>query len=199
MRYHVSLTRATLVALGLATLCSCAAYERAGQKQAAHWNKYQNPHGNQSPIASLPANPQTHVIPENATPSIETPVHSNAGLGKPAAGAEILATQRQNLATISTPKRVASQEVVERGVKELQTNRAQNAVQTFQDAISIDGTNGAAYFYLAKAHYQLGSYERALAMLDRASALLGDANEWMSKIDNLKATVERAMSSRTHT
>lgn len=199
MNHYLQLSRTTLVACGVALLCGCAAYERAGQQHAGRWQKYQP--SRSSTTTSLTPTSTT-------TPTMRTPLESEnlgaatqppnlAGLGKPAAGAEILTAQRQNLATISTPKRIASQEVTERGLQELQTNHAQKAVQTFQDALSIDGTNGAAYFYLAKAHYQLGAYERALAMLDRASSLLGEAGEWLSRIDNLKVTIERAMSTRT--
>lgn len=65
----------------------------------------------------------------------------------------------------------------------------ERAASVLRDAINIDSTNGVAYFYLAECDAKLGQTEVALGLLDKAEALLGANTEWMTKIDELRASL----------
>lgn len=156
------------------SLVGCSAYERAAARQRVKGRA-----------------PQTATVRRTA-PTAPTNAQTTTTTPGPSIPLEVKRPERQNLATISSPKRQASHEVVQRGVKELSAGQVARAVQTFQEAATIDGSNGVAYYYLARAHYQLGQPERAMGMLERAESLLGDADDWLLKIEGLRETIRQA-------
>lgn len=162
-----------LSAVVAVSLAGCSAYERAATRQRVKG------HG-----------PRTTVVRRNAPTTSTNPQTTNAPVSN--IPLEVKRPERTNLATISSPKRQASHEVVQRGTKELAAGHVARAVQSFQEAVTIDGSNGVAYYYLAQAHYKLGDHERAIGLLERAESLLGDADDWLLKIEGLRETIRQA-------
>lgn len=77
--------------------------------------------------------------------------------------------------------------LVDRGRALLETEEFDRAAASFRDAINVDVSNGVAYYWLAFAEARLGESQAALGLLDKAEALVGADNEWMGKIDELRA------------
>lgn len=91
-----------------------------------------------------------------------------------------------------TPKREASQRVVQVGKEYLETGALDKAVQTFQEAINVDPENGVAYFFLAFSLFRSGLYEDALGLLDRADILLAPYPKWPEEVLRLRYMIEEA-------
>ncbi|MBI2342721.1 MAG: tetratricopeptide repeat protein [Deltaproteobacteria bacterium] len=102
---------------------------------------------------------------------------------------EVQKLEGTNLATIQSPQRAASMRVVDQGRGELSRGQLDAALQTFQEAVTLDGSNGVAYYYLARAHYQLGHHEQAMGLLERAEALLGKNAGWELTIEALREMI----------
>lgn len=90
---------------------------------------------------------------------------------------------------VITPQRKASQRTVQKGITDLNAENYEQALQTFQDAVNIDPSNGVAYYYLAMANNHLEEKETALGLLDKAEALLQYEPEWIEKIEELRLTI----------
>lgn len=88
-----------------------------------------------------------------------------------------------------TPQRKASNRVVDKGKASLDGKSYDQAAQLFQDAVNIDPTNGAAYYYLAMTDHYLGQNAVAAGLLDKAESLLRNDAYWMEKIDELRSVV----------
>lgn len=101
----------------------------------------------------------------------------------------------QDLATVSTPARLASNEVVAEGLASLKAGQFERALQSFQEATTLDGSNGVAYYYLARTHFTMGHVEQAAGILDRAEALLAQSEEWSLRIAAFRE--ELALAART--
>lgn len=91
-------------------------------------------------------------------------------------------TQPQEIAATQSPKRQASMDVVTNGLEYLQIGDMAAAVQSFQSAATLDGSNGVAYYYLARTHYAMGNTRRAGGILDRAESLLSSSDDWQLRI-----------------
>ena len=88
---------------------------------------------------------------------------------------------------VATPERAASERLVEKGIAMLDEGGFQRAANLFRDAVNIDTTNGVAYYYLAFARSRLDEREVALGLLDKAEALLSYDEDWVKRIDELRA------------
>jgi Tfp pilus assembly protein PilF len=88
-----------------------------------------------------------------------------------------------------TPQRRASDRLVQKGMGELGAKNYEGALQAFQEAVNIDATNGAAYYYLALTNDYLGEKETAMGLLDKAESLLGHDSSWLEKIDDLREKI----------
>jgi len=66
----------------------------------------------------------------------------------------------------------------------------QKAKGIFQEAVTVDSTNGVAYYYLAKTRFQLKQHEEALGILDKAESLLGSADDWLEAIGLLRSQIQ---------
>lgn len=86
----------------------------------------------------------------------------------------------------ATPRRVASQQLVNKGIAALDAGNAPSAMESFQEAINIDASNGIAYYYLARATYEGGQGPAALGFLDQAETLLADDPSWIEEIAALR-------------
>lgn len=93
-----------------------------------------------------------------------------------------LETKKPAALQLAAPQRAASQQVLIQGLGALQRKEYQRALQLFQEAVTIDGANGEAYYYLAKTYFALQQSDRVLGLLERADALIGDDPEWADRI-----------------
>lgn len=89
----------------------------------------------------------------------------------------------------TSPSMRASARLVEDGRRKLADGDFENAEHTFQEAINIDPNNGIAYYYLAKARYELAKYDTALGVLDKAEGLLTGSKEWVEAIGELRKLI----------
>ncbi|MBI2346785.1 MAG: tetratricopeptide repeat protein [Deltaproteobacteria bacterium] len=107
---------------------------------------------------------------------------------------EIIRPVSPQLASLKTPQRLASLEIVERGKAFLARREFDKALQMFQEAVTVDGTNGIAYYYLARVRYELRQWPEAMGLLERAESLLGDSPEWLANVEELRAIIRTAQS-----
>lgn len=102
---------------------------------------------------------------------------------------EVKRPDGNQFATAGTPERSASMEMVAKGKVHLGSNKYDKALGVFQEAVVVDGTNGIAYYYLAKTRFYLSQFEEALGILDKADALLGTSEEWAEAIQMLRTQI----------
>lgn len=126
--------------------------------------------------SGTPTQQEKEEMPQTEAPEKQTPEPTRTNV-KPSTADEL------------TPQRQASMKLVDRGKSLMNANDYDRAAGAFRDAVSVDTTNGVAYFWLAQAEVDLGHPELAIGLLDKAEALLGADAEWMKKIDDLKAVV----------
>ena len=106
---------------------------------------------------------------------------------------EVVRLQQPQLASLRSPQRAASLQIVERGKGHLSRREYDKALQAFQEAATVDGTNGIAYYYLAKARYELRQPVEAMGLLERAESLLGDSAEWLDNVTQLRAMIQETV------
>lgn len=58
-----------------------------------------------------------------------------------------------------------------------------------EEAVSVDPTNGAAYYQLAVVYYNLHDNPKALGFLDQAEALFHTSLEWMETIQKFRQLI----------
>lgn len=102
---------------------------------------------------------------------------------------EVIRPTAPQFAAARTPQRLASAEIVEKGKQLLARREWDKALQLFQEAITVDGTNGIAYYYLARTRFALHQYVEAMGLLDRAESLLADSPDWMATVGELRAQI----------
>lgn len=84
------------------------------------------------------------------------------------------------------PRRAASLRLTEEGRKLLETGEYAKALSRLEKTIAVDSTNPYGYYYLAKAHYDLGRYRESLSFLDVAESLLSREPYWLAEVLALK-------------
>lgn len=94
-----------------------------------------------------------------------------------------------NLAMASNPARNASMNIANKGKVALNANELERALSFFREAVIIDGTNGIAYYYMAKTRFLLKQYEEALGILDKAETLLASNDDWIETISILRVQI----------
>lgn len=104
---------------------------------------------------------------------------------------ESMKPESSTYAMAAMPRRQASLEIVEQGRQYLDSNRLELATKTFEEAVTVDPTNGVAFFYLAKCHYLLKEPDVALGILDKAEGLLAGNEDWLKLTDDLRTLVWR--------
>lgn len=93
---------------------------------------------------------------------------------------------------VLSPKREASQKIVQTGKEYLAAEEWDKAAQTFQEAINVDPENGVAYFFLALSLFQSKQYHDAQGLLDRADTLLAPYPQWHDEVLRLRLMIEEA-------
>lgn len=91
-----------------------------------------------------------------------------------------------------TPRRQASQKMVEAGLEYLEADKISAAIQTLQEGANIDPNNGHAYYFLGLALYRNHQFEDALGVLDRAEVLLESYPQELDQVLLLKSHVLEA-------
>jgi tetratricopeptide (TPR) repeat protein len=85
----------------------------------------------------------------------------------------------------SSPRRRASQRLVEEGKGYAIAGRDAEAHERFEAALSLDGSNGEAYFQLARLAADDGAWSDASGYYEQAEALLRGLAEWSAPLDEL--------------
>ncbi len=95
-----------------------------------------------------------------------------------------------------TPQRAASNALIDDGEKAFAQGRYDSAADLFQQAVTVDPTNGAAYYHLALAKTRSGEYGEAEGLIEKADQLLGGKPEWVEKLEELKRDFDKNKSSK---
>jgi cytochrome c-type biogenesis protein CcmH/NrfG len=90
-----------------------------------------------------------------------------------------------------SPERSASNSLMEEGKIILERGSLDRSGDLFQEAVSVDPTNGVAYYYLALVKFKGGEYGGVWRFLEKAESLLSKKPEWMAKLKELQAELER--------
>jgi hypothetical protein len=93
----------------------------------------------------------------------------------------------------TVPQRAASLRLTEDGRKLLDAGDSAKALTRLEKTIVIDSTNPYGYFYLAKAHYQLGRYKESLSFLEVAESRLSGEPFWLAEVHALRGENFRAL------
>lgn len=91
----------------------------------------------------------------------------------------------------SSPRRQASQRLVEEGKGYAVAGRDAEARERFESALAVDGSNGEAYFQLARLSADAGAWTDASGYYEQAEALLGGRGEWRTPLDELAGRIAR--------
>ncbi len=94
--------------------------------------------------------------------------------------------------TPDSPEAKAAEQLIASGQQALQDEDNEKAEWHFQEAVRIAPTFGPAYYWLARAKWQLDQRTEAWNLLDRAELLIGHEADWLEKIDELRATISDA-------
>ncbi len=103
---------------------------------------------------------------------------------------EIIRAEPRTPSTMATPQARASAKLLDAGRQKMSLGEFDPAKRSFEEAINIDPANGVAYYYLARAKYELGEYQQALGVLDKAEELLSGSKEWSETIQTLKGLIQ---------
>lgn len=85
-----------------------------------------------------------------------------------------------------TPERRASEHLVREGVAALEAGDAALAARRLEEAIRLDGSNGEAWYQLARVRAAEGRRDAALGLLDRAIELLRPYPERQAEAERLR-------------
>ncbi len=85
-----------------------------------------------------------------------------------------------------TPAQSASVALVEQGREAALSGRYDQAADIFQEAISVDPSNGVAYYELAVVRSRSGDYGDAWGFLEKAESLLGHNPQWQDSLNALR-------------
>lgn len=102
---------------------------------------------------------------------------------------EVMKPEAVRYADISNPKRQVSQQLVAQGKDFLSRKDYDKARGRLEEAVSVDPTNGAAYYHLAVVYYDLKEYPKALGFLDQAETLLHTSPEWVETIRKFREMI----------
>jgi Tfp pilus assembly protein PilF len=85
-----------------------------------------------------------------------------------------------------TPERIASNALIDDGEKIFSQGRYDSAADLFQQAVTVDPSNGSAYYHLALAKVRSGEYGDAEGLIEKADQLLGHDPNWAERLEDLK-------------
>jgi len=79
------------------------------------------------------------------------------------------------------PALAASLRITDQARDQILNHREDDAIQTLQRAISIDGSNPYAYFYVGRAYLAKKNYDQSVTFFKRAENRLGTNPEWLGE------------------
>lgn len=85
-----------------------------------------------------------------------------------------------------SPEREASNALIEQGQVSFQRGLYDQAAGTFQEAVTVDATNGAGYYWLALTKLRSGEYGEAEGLIEKALTLLSRRPEWAERLEELQ-------------
>jgi tetratricopeptide (TPR) repeat protein len=85
----------------------------------------------------------------------------------------------------TSPRQAAALRLAETGRASLQNGQHQKAVLYFEKALGVDASP-FMHFYLARAYYELGEYQRSLRFLEVAESALNAQTEWRAELETLR-------------
>ena len=89
------------------------------------------------------------------------------------------------------PKREASDALIQKGKAFLDAGLFDRAADTFQEAVNVDPSIGAGFYYLAFVKYRTGEYGAVWDFLEKAEALLGNDPAWKNQLEELKMEAQQ--------
>lgn len=99
---------------------------------------------------------------------------------------EVMKPTTTDYAAVQSPKRQVSQQLVGQAKVFLDNKDYDRARQRLEDAVTIDPTNGSAYYHLAVVYYNLHDTPKALGFLDQAESLFHSSPEWVETIQKFR-------------
>lgn len=84
------------------------------------------------------------------------------------------------------PERAASSALIEEGKLALERGLYDRSLDRFQEAVTLDPSNGVGFYYLAFVKLRTGEYGEVWGLLEKAESLLTGNAEWILKIEELK-------------
>jgi tetratricopeptide (TPR) repeat protein len=149
--------------------------------------------GRASPIRRILSCALLIAVALSATGCPKAPPRAKGKPGEPrrerAVPKDVVRPEQQAQDAVATPARLASNRLLDRGKAQLDSRDYSRAATTLRDAINVDTTNGAAYYYLALAQARLEQPDLALGLLDKAEALLGSDEGWAAMIEDLRREI----------
>ena len=91
-------------------------------------------------------------------------------------------------------QQAASLQLTEEGREYLRAGRLDEALSTFQKAISLSSSNPYAYYYLGQTRYLRQEFHQSLPLLERAELFLLADPIWLSKVHVLRGRSYEALS-----
>lgn len=108
-----------------------------------------------------------------------------------AAQGDTVAAAGDGARTDEAARRAASDRFVRRGRDALASGRAEEAAELLERAVRVDPSNGRAYLALAEARLAQGRERAARGLLERAAALLGEADAAAAaRLDSVRSALE---------
>lgn len=91
------------------------------------------------------------------------------------------------------PRALASLELTKKGKRLLESGQPDEAIRVLEQAVSINPSNGQNYYYLSEAWLAKGSenISQAEEFNRLAGMYLASDEQWMEKVENQKAYIEK--------
>ncbi|MBI2500937.1 MAG: hypothetical protein HYW02_05635 [Deltaproteobacteria bacterium] len=88
-----------------------------------------------------------------------------------------------------SPEREASNVYIETGKNFLEDGHYSRAIDSFQEAINVDPSNGVGFYYMVWIKYKMGEYDQVENYLSRAEDLLGGDKAWKDRLEELRSEI----------
>jgi Tfp pilus assembly protein PilF len=89
------------------------------------------------------------------------------------------------------PRSSAALQLTQEGIQHLNAGRPDNAIRSFEQAISLDPNYGQCYYYMAQAWMAKGVVSEAMQFNDLARDYLKDQAQWEERVFEQTLRIER--------
>lgn len=90
-----------------------------------------------------------------------------------------------------TPERQASNSLIEEGLTAFNRGLYDHSADLFQQAVTVDPSNGAGYYHLAVAKLRSGEYGEAAGLQEKAEQLLANDPSWTDRLKDLRSELNQ--------